>query len=103
MALLFLIIIILFLVVGFISANRGINRISSMSPQQLSEEEQRIKEEAKEQERKAHNRRVYKSRYNYWYDKSYDVIDGCAAQSARKRDAYARRHALQDIKKYHWE
>lgn len=51
MEILFLI-ILLFLVLGFISARSEINRISSMTSEQISEEEQQIKE-AKEQKRKA--------------------------------------------------
>lgn len=48
-------------------------------------------------------KKVYKSRYLYWYNKSHEVIDGCAAQSASKRDAYARKHAQEDLVKYNYK
>lgn len=38
-------------------------------------------------------KKAYKRRYLYWYKKSHEVINGCAAQAANKRDAYARKHA----------
>lgn len=99
----FLIIVITFVILCIHIAIKEARRIKSMTPQDIEEAKKKYEQEKKERARKAHNRRVYKARYDYWYDKSYDVIDGCAMQSASKRDAYARRHALQDLKKYHWE
>lgn len=41
---------------------------------------------------------TYKSRYYYWFNKSYDHIDGMFKYG--ERDAYARKHAQEDLDKY---
>lgn len=64
---------------------------------QILRQSDKEQEEQKERQRKKEFKKRYKRRYNYWYNKSYDVIDGCAAQTASKRDAYARRRASKDI------
>lgn len=53
------------------------------------------KEELKEQIKKRELKKRYKRSYNYWFNKSYDHIDGMFKYG--ERDAYARHHAQQDI------
>lgn len=103
MEILFLIIVIGFIVLSIIIGINEAQTIKSMTPKDIEEAKRKYEQEKKERARQAHKRRVYKSRYDYWYDKSYDVIDGYAIQSASKRHAYAHRHAIQDLKKYRWE
>lgn len=53
------------------------------------------KEELKEHMKKRELKKRYKRSYNYWFNKSYDHIDGMFKYG--ERDAYARRHASKDI------
>ena len=49
---------------------------------------------------KRERKRIYNSRYNYWFNKSYDHINGMFKYG--ERDAYARRHAQEDLEKYNY-
>lgn len=60
------------------------------------------KRQLQDYQRKRILKKAYKYRYLYWYKKSHEVINGCAAQAASKRDAYARRHAQEDLEKYNY-
>ena len=56
-------------------------------------------DKAKADKRDAYKQKqAYKSRYNYWFNKSYDHIDGMFKYG--ERDAYARKHAQEDLDKY---
>lgn len=46
-------------------------------------------------------KQIYKRLYNYWFNKSYDHIDGMFKYG--ERDEYARRHALKDLDKYNFK
>lgn len=58
------------------------------------------KKELKEHMEKRERKRIYNSRYNYWFNKSYDHINGMFKYG--ERDAYARRHAQEDLEKYNY-
>ena len=96
--------IIVFFIV-FIVSNYIIGAIRAIciTPEARANFIQKCKDQIAAKKANKRAKKIYQKRYDYWYDKSYDVIDGYAIQSASKRDAYARRHALQDLKKYHWE
>ena len=74
----------IFIVLCFALAQGEINRISSMTPE--------------EQEANQQKNRRRSSSYDHWYQESYNHIHGVFKH--RKRDAYARRQADKELRKY---
>ena len=57
---------------------------------------------AEAQKAKAYKqKKIYNSRYNYWFNKSYDHINGMFKYG--ERDAYARKNAQEDLRKYNYK